>query len=578
MKLDSVLTQILWNRVISVADEAATGLIRTSYSSVVRDFNDFACGLFDVKGNLLAHSTKTTTAFIGVMPYVMRDFLQHFSADALEPGDALITNDPWQGTGHAYDLCIASPIFHRDRIVAYAICIVHHLDVGGRFGTTESKDMYEEGLRLPMLKLYRGGVFDKSIQHIIRENVRAPDKMFGDIRAQIVANNVCGKGLIGMLEDYGLDAGSLHDLSQEISARSERSLRAKIAEVPDGTYENEVTLPTIGSVSGIGIKVALTVAGDSIVIDYAGSSGEVSVAVNTTFNMTRSYSMYPIKLALDPSVPNNEGSFRPVTVRAPEGSLLNCKPPAPTWGRTMVCHNLPEIVFGALAKALPGRIMAGSGSTPLVFTYIRAKRKNGRTHVGIASSMGGLGANARTDGPSCRGFPYNVGNIAIETTENDLPIIYLKKELMPNSGGPGRNRGGLGQEFEFVVADGDLGPDGPMLVGIRGSGRKPESPYPVFGRLGGGVGRGEHLALNGVEIPNGPQQALGPGDRLSMALPGGGGFGNPFEREPERVAHDVALGYVTPQGALDDYGVSVDASGKVDMIETGRKRGVNKGP
>lgn len=574
MMLDSVLTQILWNRVLSISDEAATGLIRTSYSSVVRDFHDFACGLFDVKGNLLAHSTKTTTAFIGVMPYVMRNFLEHYPIADLQPGDALITNDPWQGTGHAYDLCIASPIFHKDAIVAFSICIVHHLDVGGRMATTESKDMFEEGLRLPMLKLYRAGEFDPAIRRIIRANVREPDKMFGDIRAQIVANNVCGGGLISMLEDYGLDADSLLTLSQELSARAEQSLRAKITEVPDGTYENEVTLPTIGNVSGIHIKVALTVKGDSILIDYAGSSGEVPVAVNTTFNMTRSYSMYPIKLALDPAVPNNEGSFRPVTVKAPERSLLNCQPPAPTWGRTMICHNLPEIVFGALAKALPGRIMAGSGATPLVFTYFRARRKDGRTYVGITSSMGGLGANARTDGPSARGFPYNVGNIPIETSENDLPIIYLKKELVPDSGGPGRNRGGLGQEYEFVVADGDLGPDGPMVVGIRGSGRKPESPYPVFGRLGGGYGRGEHLMLNGVEIPHGPQQSLVSGDRLSMSLPGGGGFGEPKEREPDRVARDVRLGYVSAKAALDDYAVVLDPAGNVDAEATRKARSI----
>jgi len=216
--------------------------------------------------------------------------------------------------------------------------------------------------------------------------------------------------------------------------------------------------------------------------------------------------------------------------------------------------------------------MAGSGATPLVFTYFRAKRMDGRTYVGITSSMGGLGANARTDGPTARGFPYNVGNIPIETAENDLPIIYLKKELVPDSGGPGRNRGGLGQTFEFVVADGDLGPDGPMVVGIRGSGRKPDSPYPVFGRLGGGVGRGEHLMLNDVEIPHGPQQALRAGDRLSMALPGGGGFGLATEREPERVARDVRLGYVSVQAALDDYGVVLDAAGSIDADATRKAR------
>jgi N-methylhydantoinase B len=572
MKLDPILTQILWNRVISVADEAATGLVRTSFSSAVRDFHDYSCGLFDADGRLLAHSTKTTTAFIGVMPYVMRHFLDHFPAETMVPGDAMVTNDPWMGTGHAYDLCIASPIFHKGVVAAYAICIVHHLDVGGRMATTESKDMFEEGLRLPMLKFYSNGKFDPAVHALISANVREPAKMFGDIRAQIVSNTVCGRGLVSMLDDYNLDADTLRELAAEISDRAEASLRAKIAQLKDGTYRNEVTLPTIGNVSGIKVKVAVEVCGDEIVIDYAGSSDEVAAAVNVTFNMTRSYSMYPIKLALDPGIPNNEGSFRPVTVKAPEGSLLNCKPPAPTWGRTMICHNLPEIVFGALAQATPERVMAGSGATPLVFTYVRAKRRDGKTYVGINSSMGGLGANARTDGPSCRGFPYNVGNIPIETVENDLPVVYLKKELLVDSGGPGRNRGGLGQEFEFEIADGDLGPVGPVVISIRGSGRKPESPYPVFGLCGGQVGRGEGLTLNGESIPHGPQQQLKSGDRLHMALPGGGGYGSALEREPDRVARDVALGYVTNSAALSDYGVVLGEDLAVDAAATQRER------
>jgi N-methylhydantoinase B len=576
MKLDPILTQILWNRVISVADEAATGLVRTSFSSAVRDFHDYSCGLFDADGRLLAHSTKTTTAFIGVMPYVMRHFLDHFPPESLAPGDAMVTNDPWMGTGHAYDLCIASPIFHKGSIAAYAICIVHHLDVGGRMATTESKDMFEEGLKLPMVKFHSNGKFDPMFQALVCANVREPAKMLGDIRAQLVSNTVCGRGLVSMLDDYGLNADNLRELAAEISNRAEASLREKISQLDDGTYHNEVTLPTIGNVSGIRVKVAVEVRGDEIIIDYDGSSGEVAAAVNVTFNMTRSYSMYPIKLALDPSIPNNEGSFRPVTVKAPEGSLLNCKPPAPTWGRTMICHNLPEIVMGALAKAIPDRVMAGSGATPLVFTYVRSKRKDGKTYVGINSSMGGLGANAQTDGPSCRGFPYNVGNIPIETVENDLPIVYLKKELLVDSAGPGRNRGGLGQEFEFEVADGDLGPVGPVVISIRGSGRKPESPYPVFGLEGGAVGRGEGLTLNGVDIPHGPQQQLKPGDRLRMALPGGGGYGDPLERDPERVLRDVSLGYVTPEAALQDYGVVVDAQLSLDRAATEKERAARR--
>jgi len=566
--LDPVLTQILWNRVISIVDEAATGLIRTSYSSVVRDFHDFSCGFFDASGNMLAHSTKTTTAFIGVMPYLMRHFLEHFPVDDLKPGDVLITNDPWLGTGHTYDLCIASPVFMDDRPVGYSVCIVHHLDIGGRMATTESKDMYEEGLRLPMLKLYREGTLDPAVEAIIRANVREPDKVFGDIRAQVVANNVCARGVLGMMRDYSLAPGQLDQLSAEIIERTERSLRQKILELPDGVFDNEVTLPTIGSVSGIRIRVKVTIRGDEIEIDYDGSSGEIAAAVNVTFNMTRSYSLYPIKLAIDPQVPNNEGCLRPITVKAPVGSLLNCQPPAPTWGRTMICHNLPEIVFGALAKAIPDRIMAGSGSTPLVFTYFRSRRRDGRTYVGITSSMGGMGATSRGDGPSCRGFPYNVGNIPVETIEKDVPIFYRRKELITDSGGPGAHRGGLGQDCEIVVAGGDLAPVGPLVVGIRGSGRSPESPYPVFGRLGGGVGRGEALTLNGENIPHGPQQHLKPGDVLRIALPGGGGYGDPLARDPELVADDVRHGYVSPAAAADDYGIALNEDGSVDVPRT----------
>ena len=436
MKLDAVLTQILWSRVISIVDEAATGLIRTSYSSVVRDFNDFSCGFFDIRGNLVAHSTKTTTAFIGVMPYLLKNFMGAFEFGGLVAGDVLVTNDPWLGTGHTYDLSVASPIFHRNELVGFAVCIVHHMDVGGRMATTKSKDMYEEGLRIPMLKLYRAGEMDKTLEAIIKNNIREPEKVFGDIRAQVVANNVCGRGIAKLLDDYNIGAEELDTLSSEIVRRSEASLRSKIRELPKGIFENAVRLPPIGGVSDIDIKVAVTIKDDEIDIDYSGTCGEIPAAVNVTFNMTRSYSMYPIKMLLDPTVPNNEGCFNPVNVSAPVGSLLNCQPPAPTWGRTMICHNIPEIVFGALAHAIPDRIMAGSGATPLVFTYFRAKRA-GKTTVAIASSMGGMGATSRADGPSCRSFPFNIGNIPVETIERDLPIVYRRKEMIDDSGGPG---------------------------------------------------------------------------------------------------------------------------------------------
>jgi len=577
MQLDAVKIQVLWSRVVSIADEAAEGLIRTSYSSVVRDFHDFSCGLFDAKGNLLAHSTKTTTAFIGVMPFVLGHFLEHYPAETLVPGDVLLTNDPWLGTGHAYDLNVVTPIFDGAQLVGFAICIVHHMDVGGRMGTTESKDMFEEGLRIPPIRMLRAGIFDPTLEAIIRNNVRVPDKVMGDIRAQLVANGVCARGLLAMIADYGLSADDLLALSTEITDRTEASLRQKIRAVPDGRYTNQVTLPDIAGCSGITIKVAVEVKGDEILIDYEGSSGEVPAAVNVTFNMTRSYSLYPIKLALDPEVPNNGGALRPITVRAPEGTLLNCRPPAPTWGRTMICHNLPEIVLGALVEAIPDRVMAACGSTPLVFTYIRARRPDGQTYMGINSSMGGLGATARVDGASCRGFPYNVGNIPVETIENDLPIVYRHKELLVDSGGPGRQRGGLGQSFEVEVAASARDPDPAVIISIRGSGRKPDSPYPVFGRLGGMPGRGEALSMNGAVLPHGPQKQLGAGDAVFMALPGGGGYGDPLARDPRLVAADVALTYVTRAAAEADYGVVLTEAGDVDAPATEALRAERRG-
>jgi N-methylhydantoinase B len=556
--LDAITTQILWQRLIAVTDEAATGLVRTAYSSVVRDYNDYCCGLFDERARLLAHSTKTTAGFIGIIPEVMRHFVERFPPETLHPGDVLMTNDPWLASGHLLDISLATPVFEDDgRILGYALCIVHHLDIGGRLATTESKDMFEEGLKLPIVKLYDRGVVQSALIEILRANVRVPDKVVGDLRAQLAANNVCARGLRQTVRDSGLE--KLSDLGDEIVTRSERSLREKIEALPDGIYRNAVTLPPIsGCPEDIHIEVALTVKGDEIVIDYTGSSGEVAAALNVPFNMTRSYSTYPIKLALDPAVPNNDGCLKPIKVVAPERTLLNCSPPVATWGRTIITHNLPEIVFGALAKAAPDLVVAGSGSTPLSAIYVHGRKMNGRTFIGVIAHLGGYGAGPNSDGPSCMSFPFNVANIPIEVTETDASILYLKKELVRDSGGPGRHRGGLGQEVAFMIAEGDLAPDGTVTAGIRGSGRHPESNFPVTGLFGGGPGRSEGLFLNDAPLAHGAQRRLKPGDRIEIRLPGGGGYGDPLERDPRRVERDVRLGLVSCQGALTDYGVVVD--------------------
>jgi N-methylhydantoinase B len=451
--------------------------------------------------------------------------------------------------------------------------LVHHLDMGGRMATLESKDIYEEGLKIPVLKLYEEGRLNPAIYEFIRANVRVPDKILGDLRAQLVSNNVCSRGLVRLLEEYGLP--DLHELSEEIINRTDASLRKKIRQLPQGTYRHAVRLPPIpGCKERVEIKVAVTVKGDEILIDYRGSSGEVSAAVNCALNATKSYSSYPIKLALDPEVPNNAGALKPITVIADERSVVNCQPPAATWGRTMISHLYPEIIFAALENVIPEFVLGGQGCCPANEVYLHGHRRDGRAFMAIANHMGGYGGSSRQDGHSGLCFPFNTRDIPIEVTEAEAPIVYLKKELVCDSAGPGKNRGGLGQEIEFEILSGERAPaEGYVASSVRLSGRSEDSDFPVTGRLGGGSGRGYGLALNGQSVEHGIYRRLYPGDRVRFQLAGGGGYGDPLTRTHERVVRDVAEGYVSPKGAREDYGVALDpATLEVDEAETARLR------
>ena len=558
LRLDPVTIQLLWNRLISVVDEAASGLIRTAYTPSVKEYHDFCCALFDDRARMLSHSTVTTAGFLGVVPEVMGNFVRHHAPETLKPGDVLITNDPWLASGHLIDVTVAAPIFHGGKIVAYTLCIVHHLDMGGRMATLESKDIYEEGLKIPILKLYREGELNATVYEFIRANTRVPEKILGDLRAQLIANNVCTRGLLRLMEEYGLPG--ISELANEIINRTEASLRRKIAQLPSGTYRYAVRLPPIpGCKERVDIKVAVIIDGDSIVLDYRGSSGEVGAAVNCCLNMTKSYSSYPIKAALDPEVPSNHGALLPITVVADEGTVVHCRPPAATWGRTMISHLYPEIIFGALEKVIPEYVLGGQGCCPANEVYLHGHRRDGRPFMAIANHMGGFGGSARQDGHSALCFPFNTRDIPIEVTEGEATIMYLRKELVTDSAGPGENRGGLGQIVEFEILGGDLGPaEGFVASSVRLSGRSDDSDFPVLGRLGGRNGRGYGLKVNGKTVDHGIYRRLYPGDQVHFQLSGGGGYGDPKMREPERVARDVAEGYVSVEGALKDYGVAVD--------------------
>ncbi|MBT5944537.1 MAG: hydantoinase B/oxoprolinase family protein [Rhodospirillaceae bacterium] len=559
MQLDPVTIQILWNRLITIVDEAATGLMRTAYTPSVKEYHDFCCALFDANAQMLSHSTVTTAGFLGIVPEVMRNFLKKHPPETLKPGDAIITNDPWIASGHLIDISIASPIFHNDRIVGYTLCIVHHLDMGGRMSTLESKDMYEEGLKIPILKLFDAGQRNETVFEFIRANIRVPDKVLGDLRAQLVANNVCARGLNAMLDEYSLDG--LEELGAEVIERTESSLRRKIAALPDGAYRNDVVLPKIpGCDDEIEIKTLVTVAGDEVTIDYSGSSGEVGAAINCSYNMTRSYTSYPIKLALDPYVPNNDGGLRPIKVIAPEGTIVNSRPPAATWGRTMISHLFPEIVFAAMENIMPETILASNGGSPANEVYLHGRHADERSFMAIAQHSGGFGASARFDGYSCLCFPNNTRNIPVEVTENEARMYYVRKELRADSGGPGHNRGGLGQEIEFSILDGGTELARDVESSVRLSGRTEDGPFPVFGRRGGKNGRGSGMWANDEPVDHGIYRRLAPGDRVRFILSGGGGYGDPLERNPDRVLADVEQGYVSIEQAGTEYGVVIDPS------------------
>jgi N-methylhydantoinase B len=568
--LDTILTKILWNRLISIVDEAAVGLVRSCYSINLRDFHDYCIGIFDPTGKMLVHCTDTTPGFIGIMPEVMKNFLSKYPADTISEGDVLATNDSWLGTGHLPDITIAAPIFYNMKLIGFVVCVAHHLDIGGRMASVHSRDMYEEGLRIPILKLYEAGKRNDTVFEFLRVNVRVSHQVIGDVNAQLVAAGICVKGVLKMIAEYGFD--DLNLLADTILRLGERSMRQQIRALPNGVYKNAVRLPPfVPGAKPVEITAAITVDDDEIVVDYTGSNDEVDLAVNVVFTMTISYTNYAIKLALDPTVPNNAGCLAPIRVVAPPG-ILNCRPPVPTWGRAMVTHYLPEILLQALAQAIPDRVVAGSGSTPLHTFYFNGQRADGKEFLSLTAHMGGFGASSSRDGYSCLSFPYNIASIPVEAIENETCLLYESKELAPDTAGEGRHRGGYGQEIVIRIPDDSHAPPKPVHTSVRGVDRSPDSIFPISGRFGGQPGTGSHLSLNGDPASYNRVYDLAPGDMLRLVVPGGGGFGDPLERQPDAVLEDVRAGLLTRERARAKYCVVVRDDHSMDLEATSRLR------
>ncbi|HCY04979.1 MAG TPA: methylhydantoinase [Gammaproteobacteria bacterium] len=562
--LDGLKFQVLWSRLVSVADEIATTLVKTAFSLIVRDNHDYACALYDRKGNMLAQSTQCTPGQAGSTPSVMRDMLGIYPAATLTDGDVLICNDPWIGAGHSPDVFIATPIFHKGTLVGFACTCAHHVDMGGRLGATDARDVYEEGVIIPVSKLISAGVPNDELFRLITRNVRTPEKVMGDLRAQISANHVGAAGIRCMMDEF--DLSSLIELSDAVSARSEQALRAAIANLPDGMVTHEV-LHEIHDDDGQRLKLALKLelSADGAKLDFSGTSPQVAKPINAVLNITRAYCVFPFIATLCPDLPMNAGAFRPIEIHVPKGTVLNPTYPAPGMYRSLLSYFTVEVIMGALQKLVPKRVMAPSGTYPLWIQKFAGKYTDGREFVTHFNAQGGQGAFHDRDGVTAVVFPGNIASTSVELFEYETPLLVRRRALIPDSGGLGRYRGGLGQET-VLEARGVM----PIRTALSGG----RFHHPASGMEGGSHGsKGEIRVNGGAPFERSNRCDLIAGDRVTLRQPGGGGFGTAWARDPSRVEADLRDGYITAEAAVRDYSVVLDASGgHVDIVATNAKR------
>ena len=543
--IDPITLEVIWRRLISVVDEQAAALIHSSFTTVVREAGDLSAGVFDRAGNMVAQSVTGTPGHINTMANCVRKFIvpQH-PIDSLQPGDTLITNDPWEASGHLFDLTIISPVFYRGRGVAFFASTCHAVDIGGATMGGDARSVHEEGLAIPLMKLFKAGEANQELFDIIRANVRVPDQVIGDIHAQEVGNQVGARKLIEMLDEYGLP--DIEEVSASILRRTEAAVRAAIRDLPDGSCRSAIQID--GFDAPLTIACEITVAGDELRVDYAGSSPQVDRGINVVLNYTHAYSTYTLMAALAPGIPNNEGAFRPIQISAPAGSILNCRRPAPVSARHLIGHFVSQPLLTALAQIVPQRVIA-NGSAGLWNTMMDGVDADGEEFAYIFFSAGGMGAAQDRDGLSATAFPSGIMGVPVEAIETAAPLLMHRRELRVDSGGAGQFRGGLGQVMELEIITGAPATHSCMYDRTK---------RPALGLQGGQPGSPGRVSLSDGTQPHPKSHySLQPGQRVILELPGGGGFGDPARRDPQRVRDDVRAGYVSSEAAARDYGVVI---------------------
>lgn len=558
--LAQIQLHVMWNRLIAVVEEQAQTLIRTAFSTSVREAGDLAAAVFDGQGRMLAQAITGTPGHINSLAACVVHFVEKYPMEDMAPGDVFVTNDPWLASGHQHDITVATPVFLQGRAVAIVANTCHVVDIGGRGFTPDGRQVYEEGLNIPILRLFERGEVNETLMEIVRMNVRESRQVVGDIYSFAAANDIAANRLVAMMEEFGIS--SLDELAAFIIDSSRQATLDRINELPHGTFDN--TLRMDGYDQPVTLAAAMTIRHDNIHIDYTGTSPASSYGINVVLNYTKAYTTYGIKAVVAPEIPNNYGSMDPFTFDAPLGCILNAPRPYAVAARHIIGHLLPDTILGCLDQVIEGGVQA-EGASSLWNIQLRSGPSVSPTtdYAGTVPEFemmhfnsGGSGARPTKDGLSATGFPSGVRGVPVEATESIVPIVFWRKELREDSGGAGEYRGGLGQAIELA---GDGGAPFDVLAMFE---RVHHAPRGRQGGLDGTTGSVE-LGSGSVLRSKG-QQSIPAHDRLVLGMPGGAGLGDPFQRPAGLVAADVADGLVSPESARDDYGVVLNEDGTID--------------
>ena len=527
---DPIFLEVFWTRIRSVVNEAAKLIVRTSFSTLSTEANDFAVVVTDSAGRALAENVGSIPSFIGTLPRTVQATLVRIGKENMRPGDIFITNNPWIGTGHLNDVCLVKPIFHDDVVIAFAATAGHVPDIGGRIRSTGSRELFEEGLHIPLGRLLTSDGVDETLLSLIRANVRTPEQTVGDIWSQVGAVELISDRINLILPEYGLSG--INDLANALFERSDSAMEQAILGLREGTYAYE--METDGFGDRLRYALTVTIGNGRIDCDFAGTSPQQPRGINCVLAYTNAMTAYAIKCLLLPDLPNNDGLFRRIGVRAPEGSLLNPMSPAPVAGRACTGHYVPSVVFGAMYQVIPEKVMAGVGS-PLWIANLSGTRSNGKPFATVLFFNGGMGGTAAKDGASVMSWPSNISATPIEVAERDGPIFFKRKALITNSGGAGKFRGGLGEEIVFTSRH-----HAPLNIVFLTE--RIHVPAPGLG--GGSSGARGEVLINGMHVDSREPHILKPGDEVTLRTPGGGGYGIPTERFTSLSDRDRQLQYV----------------------------------